>query len=144
MEIVAFINAIVAEIGKPKFTFEKAAVNHELLDDLMAYGLPQIEYALGHPRQERPGGAPGRRPAGLCQEKFERQARGLSTPHIEVCLYKMQKKVVKKWLLAGQARGRPPHRRDPSSGLPRSAFCPESTAPACSPAVRPRCCPSAP
>ena len=32
MEIVKFINSIVAEIGKPKFTFEKAAVNHELLD----------------------------------------------------------------------------------------------------------------
>ena len=28
MEIVKFINSIVAEIGKPKFTFEKAAVNH--------------------------------------------------------------------------------------------------------------------
>ena len=49
MEIVKFINAIVAEIGKPKFTFEKAAVNHELLDDLMAYGLGKIEYALDTP-----------------------------------------------------------------------------------------------
>ena len=46
MEIVKFINSIVAEIGKPKFTFEKAAVNHDLLDDLIAYGLPQIEHAL--------------------------------------------------------------------------------------------------
>ena len=35
-----------AQIGKPKFTFEKAAVNHDLLDDLMAYGMDQIEYAL--------------------------------------------------------------------------------------------------
>ena len=33
-------------IGKPKFTFEKAAVNHDLLDDLCAYGMNQIEYAL--------------------------------------------------------------------------------------------------
>ena len=57
MEIVKFINSIVAEIGKPKFTFEKAAVNHELLDDLMAYGLGKIEYALDTPdknvREER-------------------------------------------------------------------------------------------
>ena len=45
-KIVAFINDIVKEIGKPKFTFEKAAVNHEMLDDLMEYGLDQIEYAL--------------------------------------------------------------------------------------------------
>ena len=42
MEIVKFINSIVAEISKPKFTFEKAAVNHELLDDLMKHGLNQI------------------------------------------------------------------------------------------------------
>ena len=57
MEIVKFINGIVAEIGKPKFTFEKAAVNYELLDDLMAYGLDQIENALDTPdknvREER-------------------------------------------------------------------------------------------
>ena len=46
MEIVKFINGIVAEIGKPKFTFEKAAVNHDLLDELCAYGMDQIEYAL--------------------------------------------------------------------------------------------------
>ena len=46
MEIVKFINSIVAEIGKPKFTFEKAAVNHDLLDDLCAYGMDQIENAL--------------------------------------------------------------------------------------------------
>ena len=46
IKVVEFINEIVAVIGKPKFTFEKAAVNHELLDDLMAYGMDQIEYAL--------------------------------------------------------------------------------------------------
>ena len=45
-QIVAFINTIVAAIGKPKFTFEKAAVNHELLDELCEYGMNQIEFAL--------------------------------------------------------------------------------------------------
>ncbi|MBQ5748875.1 MAG: polyribonucleotide nucleotidyltransferase, partial [Oscillospiraceae bacterium] len=46
MKVVAFINEIVATIGKPKFTFEKAAVNHEMLDDLIEYGMDKIEYAL--------------------------------------------------------------------------------------------------
>ena len=46
MKVVGFINEIVAAIGKPKFTFEKAAVNHELLDELIEYGMDQIEYAL--------------------------------------------------------------------------------------------------
>ena len=100
MEIVKFINSIVAEIGKPKFTFEKAAVNHDLLDDLMNYGLDQIEYALDTPdknvREERLTAA-RRDFADKFAEKYED-----FDVNIEVCLYKMQKKVVKKWLLQGK------------------------------------------
>ena len=100
MEIVKFINTIVDEIGKPKFTFEKAAVNHDLLDDLIAYGLPQIENALDtddkNIREERLTAA-----RLDFQAKFGEKYEDFET-HIEVCLYKMQKKVVKKWLLQGK------------------------------------------
>ena len=100
MEIVKFINGIVAEIGKPKFTFEKAAVNHELLDDLIEYGLGQIEFALDtddkNVREERLTAA-----RLDFAEKFGEKYEDFET-HIEVCLYKMQKKVVKKWLLDGK------------------------------------------
>ncbi len=99
-KIVAFINEIVAQIGKPKFTFEKAAVNHELLDDLVSYGLDQIEYALDtddkNIREERL--------AAIrldFAEKFKDKYEDYDD-HIEVCLYKMQKKVIKKWLLEGK------------------------------------------
>ena len=99
-KIVAFINEIVAEIGKPKFSFEKAAVNYDLLGDLMEYGLPQIEYALDtddkNVREERL--------AAIrldFAEKFKDKYEDYDQ-HIEVCLYKMQKKVVKKWLMAGK------------------------------------------
>ncbi len=100
MEIVKFINGIVAEIGKPKFTFEKAAVNHDLLDDLIEYGLGQIEHALDtddkNIREERLTAA-----RLDFAEKFGEKYEDFET-HIEVCLYKMQKKVVKKWLLEGK------------------------------------------
>ncbi len=100
MEVVKFINSIVAEIGKPKFTFEKAAVNHDLLDDLCAYGMDQIEYALDtddkNIREERLTAAK-RDFADKFAEKYED-----FDINIDVCLYKMQKKVVKKWLLAGK------------------------------------------
>ena len=100
MEIVKFINGIVAEIGKPKFTFEKAAVNHDLLDDLCAYGMDQIEYALDTPdknvREERLA-----KTRLDFAEKFADKYEDYDI-NIEVCLYKMQKKVVKKWLLAGK------------------------------------------
>ncbi len=102
MEIVKFINGIVAEIGKPKFTFEKAAVNHELLDDLIAYGLNQIEYALDtddkNVREERLTAAR----IDFKNQFVEKYGEEEFEMHIEVCLYKMQKKVVKKWLLQGK------------------------------------------
>ena len=100
MEVVKFINTIVETIGKPKFTFEKAAVNHALLDDLCAYGMDQIEYALDtddkNIREERLTAA--RRDFA---EKFAEKYEDFDI-NIDVCLYKMQKKVVKKWLLAGK------------------------------------------
>ena len=100
MEVVRFINTIVETIGKPKFTFEKAAVNHELLDELIAYGMDQIEYALDtddkNVREERLTAA--RRDFA---EKFAEKYEDFDI-NIDVCLYKMQKKVVKKWLLAGK------------------------------------------
>ncbi len=100
MEVVQFINTIVAEIGKPKFTFEKAAVNHDLLDELCAYGMDQIEYALDtddkNIREERLTAA-RRDFTAKFADKYED-----FDVHIDVCLYKMQKKVVKKWLLAGK------------------------------------------
>ena len=99
-KIVAFINTIVAAIGKPKFTFEKAAVNHELLDELCEYGLGQIENALDtddkNIREERLTAA-----RLDFAEKFAEKYEDFEE-QIEVCLYKMQKKVVKKWLLAGK------------------------------------------
>ncbi|MBQ9374521.1 MAG: polyribonucleotide nucleotidyltransferase, partial [Oscillospiraceae bacterium] len=99
-QIVAFINSIVEVIGKPKFTFEKAAVNHELLDDLCAYGMDQIEFALDtddkNVREERLTAA-----RLDFAEKFAEKYEDFEE-NIEVCLYKMQKKVVKKWLLAGK------------------------------------------
>ncbi|MEF2837074.1 MAG: polyribonucleotide nucleotidyltransferase, partial [Oscillospiraceae bacterium] len=102
MEIVKFINGIVAEIGKPKFTFEKAAVNHDLLDDLIAYGLGQIEHALDtddkNIREERLTAAR----IDFKNQFVEKYGEEEFEMHIEVCLYKMQKKVVKKWLLEGK------------------------------------------
>ena len=99
-KIVEFINSIVKVIGKEKFTFEKAAVNHELLDELCEYGLNQIEYALDtddkNVREERLTAA-----RIDFAEKFAEKYEDYEE-NIEVCLYKMQKKVVKKWLLAGK------------------------------------------
>ena len=101
VKVVEFINTIVDAIGKPKFTFEKAAVNHEMLDDLCEYGLDKIAYALDTDDKNV-------REARLTEavvdfkEKFGEKYAEDWDVQIDVCLYKMQKKVVKKWLLAGK------------------------------------------
>ena len=101
VKIVEFINTIVQTIGKPKFTFEKAAVNHDMLDDLCNYGMGQIEYALDtddkNVREERLTKA-----VVDFKEKFGEKYGDDFDVQIDVCLYKMQKKIVKKWLLDGK------------------------------------------
>ena len=100
VKVVEFINTIVDAIGKPKFTFEKAAVNHDMLDDLCEYGLDKIAYALDTDDKNV-------REARLTEavvdfkEKFGEKYAEDWDVQIDVCLYKMQKKIVKKWLLAG-------------------------------------------
>lgn len=99
-KIVAFINDIVRQIGKPKFTFEKAAVNHDLLDELIEYGLDQIEHALDTDDKNV-------REARLTEARLDFTAKFAEKyedfeQNIDVCFYKMQKKVVKKWLLEGK------------------------------------------
>ncbi len=141
VKVVEFINTIVETIGKPKFTFEKAAVNHDLLDDLCDYGMNQIEYALDTDDKNV-------REARLTEavvdfaDKFAEKYAEDWDVQIDVCLYKMQKKVVKKWLLEGKrVDGR--RRTKFARWLPRLAFCRASTVLACSPVVRRRFCPSA-
>ena len=101
VHVVEFINTIVDTIGKPKFTFEKAAVNHEMLDDLCEYGLDKIAYALDTDDKNV-------REARLTEavvdfkEKFGEKYADDWDVQIDVCLYKMQKKIVKKWLLEGK------------------------------------------
>ena len=101
VKVVEFINTIVDTIGKPKFTFEKAAVNHEMLDDLCEYGLDKIAYALDtddkNVREERLTAA-----VVDFKEKFGEKYADDWDIQIDVCLYKMQKKIVKKWLLEGK------------------------------------------
>mgnify|MGYP000044866400 CR=1 FL=1 len=101
VKVVEFINTIVDTIGKPKFTFEKAAVNHEMLDDLCEYGLDKIAYALDtddkNVREERLTAA-----VVDFKEKFGEKYADDWDVQIDVCLYKMQKKIVKKWLLEGK------------------------------------------
>ena len=99
VKVVEFINTIVDAIGKPKFTFEKAAVNHEMLDDLCEYGLDKIAYALDtddkNVREAR-----WNEMIQHWHEKYLEEYPDMDQ-YLEEFTYKFQKKIVKAWLLEG-------------------------------------------
>ena len=101
MRLVGFINEIVADIGKPKFTYEKSAVNYDLLDEMKAYGLEKIEYCLDTPDKNVREARLADLRIDLAEQFAEKYGEDFDRD-LETCLYKMQKVVVKKWLLAGK------------------------------------------
>ena len=62
--------------------------------------------------------------------------------YLEEITYKFQKKIVKAWLLEGHRVDGRAQGRDPSPGRRSRRASPACTAPASSPAARPRCSPS--
>ena len=130
-------------IGKPKFTFEKAAVNHDLLDDLCAYGMDQIEYALDtddkNVREERLTAARRR-----FRREVRRKVSRTTTSSIEDLPVQDAEEGRQEVAAArASASTAAPWTRS-VRWTPRSACCRGSTAPACSPEARPRSSPSAP
>ena len=52
-KMLAFINGIVAEIGKPKIEFQSVDLDYDLLKKISADHLDEFKAAMGHRRQER-------------------------------------------------------------------------------------------
>ena len=95
-KVVEFINSIVAEIGKEKFTFESCDVDHDLFDAIKDFAVEDIKKALDC-------GDKVKRDADIndvyakvhAQFDAENEDRiGM----IDECLYKLQKYVVRHWL----------------------------------------------
>jgi len=96
-EIVDFINNIVSEIGKPKMPFESQEVPHDLFEAIKEMAVEKVRYAMD------------------TDDKLVRDAALLpiydavhaafdekypdNTGIIDECMYKLQKYVVRRWLL---------------------------------------------
>ncbi|HHX57966.1 MAG TPA: polyribonucleotide nucleotidyltransferase, partial [Clostridiales bacterium] len=96
-KLVAFINEIVAAIGKPKFSFESQEVDHDMYEAISEFAIEKIRIALDtdnkNIREER-----------LTPIKDEIHAKfdevyPEQTAMINECIYKLQKYVVRRWLL---------------------------------------------
>ena len=97
--VLDLIDKMVEEVGKPKFEYEHASFDQELFDLLCANEMEGMEYCMDtddkNVREERVNEW-----ITKVEEKYEEEHPDMMEFMDEI-LYKMQKQIVKKWLLAG-------------------------------------------
>ncbi len=100
--VVAFINNIVSEIGKPKFEYASGELDHDMFDEIFAYCETRVMEALD--TDDKNVRDAKMQPimddiVATFEEKY---------PDIKVVLpeliYKIQKKIVRRWLLVDKKR----------------------------------------
>ena len=96
-KIAQFIADVQAEIGKPKFTFESQEVDPAMFEAIKEFAIDKVKFALDtddkNVREERL--------APVIEEihaQFDEQYPE-ETAKIDECIYKLQKFVVRRWLL---------------------------------------------
>ena len=96
-KIVEFINSIVAEIGKPKFTFESSNPDTEMFEAIKEFAIDDVKFALDTDdktvRDERMLPIYDKVHAKFDEIYPEQELK------IDDCMYKLQKFVVRRWLL---------------------------------------------
>ena len=100
--LIKFIDSIVAEIGKPKFTYESGELDHDMFDKIFAFCEKDVMNALDtddkNVRDERM----------LPIQDAIMATFGEEYPDLEVVypelIYKIQKKIVRRWLLEDHKR----------------------------------------
>ena len=101
-KIVAFIEGIQKEIGKPKFEYQKCEVNKEIMHDIEEYLGPRLkETIITTAKQERESGMDA-----IKDELIEHFAEKYpdSSLAISDALYYLQKKTVRKMILEEHTR----------------------------------------
>ena len=98
--VVALIDRMVEEVGKPKFTYEKASFNEELFAKIVDNYYEKVQYCMDtddkNVREERYNAVVEEMIAQFGEEYPE------ITAQLDEITYKIQKKVVKNWLMQGK------------------------------------------
>jgi len=106
-KLVAFIDGIVAEVGKPKFDYPSCDVDPDLYEKVKALVIDDIRIALDTDDKN----VRDDRMAPITEKVYNEFDGGDDTTHIALdeILYKIQKYVVRRWLLDDGKRvdGRP-------------------------------------
>ena len=98
--VVALINQMVAEIGKPKFEYEHASFDDELFEKLCENDFEAMEFCMDTDDKNVREARVNEWISMIC-EKYEEEHPDMMK-YMEEITYRIQKKVVKKWLLAGK------------------------------------------
>ena len=98
--VLDLIDKMVAEIGKPKFEYEHASFDEELFNELVENEFAGMEHCMDtddkNVREARVNEW-----VTAMEEKYSDEHPDMMQ-YMDEILYKLQKKVVKKWLLAGK------------------------------------------
>ncbi len=101
-KLVTFINEIVKEVGKPKFSYPSCELDHDMFDEVFAFCENALMEALDTDDKTV-------RDAKMVpiqdaiEEKFSEKYPDIATVMPEL-IYKLQKKVVRRWLLVDKKR----------------------------------------
>ncbi|MBQ8720141.1 MAG: polyribonucleotide nucleotidyltransferase, partial [Clostridia bacterium] len=101
-KLVAFINGIVAEIGKPKFEYASGELDHDMFDEIFAHCESAVMYALDTDDKT----VRDARMQPILDDivaSFEEKYPDIKTILPEL-IYKIQKKIVRRWLLVDKKR----------------------------------------
>ena len=100
--LIPFIKQIQAEIGKPKFSFPSMEVDHDLFEAIQSKYTEQVKFALDtddkNVREERLQPIKDAIHAEFDEQYPDKAAM------IDECIYKLQKFIVRRWLLDEQKR----------------------------------------
>ncbi len=101
-KMVQFIEDIKCEIGKPKFTFESQEVDHDMFEAIKDFAIDKVKFALDtddkNVREARLAPV-----VAEIHEKFD-EIYPEQEVKIAECIYKLQKYVVRRWLLDERKR----------------------------------------
>ncbi len=100
--MIEFINSIVEAIGKPKFEYPSCDVDHDMFDKIEAMVAEDIKAALDTDDKS----VRDARMQPIYERVYEELAEEYpdSKVMIDECIYKLQKKIVRHWLLTEQKR----------------------------------------
>ena len=99
-KMVAFINDIKSEIGKPKFEFQSMEIDHDLFDEIEALVGEKVKVALDTD-DKNVRDARMQPIIDEVHEKYDEQYPEQGAM-LDECLYKLQKKIVRNWLYDGK------------------------------------------